>query len=370
MAKGNLFQGMARGKVGDVVFYRMNGVQMSRVRNRAPKNPRSVEQLYQRAVIATVMKAYSAGKIIFDHAFQGYTRGEGNMRRFNSVNANILRANLNTDIGTARPLAQQEGRFVNPKSIVSVPVPGLQISEGTLTNRLFYEGSSETHAWWVRGYNDNETIGQYLARLQTVAGDIYTIVYHVVDTKVLVYQVPNINDNFAKIYNSEFGFIRLIVREPEDASKLVSEMTMEDIFIIENEAPFTQFTPTMQMAKGSVTLREFIKRNEGYIGVVGAIRSRIDVDIRSTAYFRNLEKSYGIASGYVLSAWQDWVNKIGVSDLILEGGDTAQAYETATMNTATGMTAVEEEVAQLANEPIEEGRRRPARHRGTRNAKE
>ena len=72
MAKGNLFQGMGRGKVGDVVFSRLNGEQISRVRNRHPKNPRSNSQLFQRAIMATVMQAYSAGKAIFDHSFEGY----------------------------------------------------------------------------------------------------------------------------------------------------------------------------------------------------------------------------------------------------------------------------------------------------------
>ena len=43
------------------VFSRLNGQQVSRVRNRNPKNPRTNAQLYQRAIMATVMQAYSAG---------------------------------------------------------------------------------------------------------------------------------------------------------------------------------------------------------------------------------------------------------------------------------------------------------------------
>ena len=71
MAKGNMLQGMARGKVGDVVFSRLNGQQISRVRNRQPYNPRTNKQLIQRAIMATVMLGYSAGKEIFNHSFQG-----------------------------------------------------------------------------------------------------------------------------------------------------------------------------------------------------------------------------------------------------------------------------------------------------------
>ena len=75
MSKGNLFQGMARGSVGDVTFTRVNGQQVARVRNRKPKNPRTNKQLYQRAIMATVMRAYSAGRAIFDHSFEGVKFG-------------------------------------------------------------------------------------------------------------------------------------------------------------------------------------------------------------------------------------------------------------------------------------------------------
>ena len=91
MAKGNLFQGMGRGKVGDVVFSRLNGQQIARVRNRNPKNPRTNAQLYQRAIMATVMQAYSAGIAIFDHSFQGKEVGAQNQRRFMALNAKLLR---------------------------------------------------------------------------------------------------------------------------------------------------------------------------------------------------------------------------------------------------------------------------------------
>lgn len=75
MAKGNMFLGMARGKVGDVVFYRADGQQLSRVRNRNPRNPRTNAQLFQRAIMATVVQAYAAGKELFDHSFQGFQSG-------------------------------------------------------------------------------------------------------------------------------------------------------------------------------------------------------------------------------------------------------------------------------------------------------
>lgn len=75
MAKGNLFLGMARKKIGDVVFYRANGEQISRARNRAPKNPRSEKQSVQRMVLATAAKTRSALAGLYNHSFEGVEVG-------------------------------------------------------------------------------------------------------------------------------------------------------------------------------------------------------------------------------------------------------------------------------------------------------
>lgn len=70
MGKGNLLQGMGRGKLGDTVFYRAMGSQMFRVRNRVVKNPKSVGQQIQRSLMATVTKAYSQLQVICNHSFE------------------------------------------------------------------------------------------------------------------------------------------------------------------------------------------------------------------------------------------------------------------------------------------------------------
>lgn len=67
--------GMARKKIGDVVFYRANGEQISRARNRAPKNPRSEKQSVQRMVLATASKTLAALAGLYDHSFEGVQVG-------------------------------------------------------------------------------------------------------------------------------------------------------------------------------------------------------------------------------------------------------------------------------------------------------
>ena len=101
MAKGNLFQGMGRGKVGDVVFSRLNGEQISRVRNRHPKkSPVVIHSCTSAQLWPLSCKRILLVKAIFDHSFEGYAVGAQNQRRFLSLNAKMLRQLVATDINT------------------------------------------------------------------------------------------------------------------------------------------------------------------------------------------------------------------------------------------------------------------------------
>lgn len=91
MAKDNLFLGTARGSVGDVVFSRLNGIQVARVRNRSPRNPQSPAQMVQRIIMSTVGKAYSFMREICNHSFEGFETGQLSQRKFMEVNVGLLR---------------------------------------------------------------------------------------------------------------------------------------------------------------------------------------------------------------------------------------------------------------------------------------
>lgn len=91
MAKDNLFLGTARGSVGDVTFSRLNGVQVARVRNRAPRNPQSPAQMLQRVIMSSVGKAYSFMQNICNHSFENFELGQMSQRKFMEVNVGILR---------------------------------------------------------------------------------------------------------------------------------------------------------------------------------------------------------------------------------------------------------------------------------------
>ena len=134
MAKGNLFLGYGRGKVGDVVFSRQNGEQVTRARNRAPRNPQSPLQMLQRVIMKTTATAYSMLSPICDHAFQGYQTGTPNQSRFAELNVALMRNQMRDAINSGDPeeiLTSQEFNF-SPKSENLPQIRSYVVSEGTL----------------------------------------------------------------------------------------------------------------------------------------------------------------------------------------------------------------------------------------------
>lgn len=88
MGKGNMLLGMTRGAVGDVVFSRLKGQQVSRARNRKPNNPRSSSQMYQRALFSDAVKFYTRGRRnLFQFAFEDKKENESDYNAFMRVNA-------------------------------------------------------------------------------------------------------------------------------------------------------------------------------------------------------------------------------------------------------------------------------------------
>lgn len=322
MAKGNLFQGMARGKVGDVVFSRANGEQISRVRNRHPKNPRSNAQLFQRAIMATIVQAYSAGKAIFDHSFQGYSVGAQNQREFIKRNAKMLRDLIAADINTPIATNQQKGRVVAPG--VSSPVPcKYKISSGTYPQTAFIQDDLYFN---LPEKIENEKVSEYATRVGLIPGDIYTFVMFLVRNEV-AYQSATYDDVLASQNFGDFAYIRLTVKDIAANSEAIT--TISQIFDIEVSKPYLVSVATL----GARNINEQFGISElvtgsGFLGTgaLGLIRSRKDVDLRSESemvvdYGEDAETMYGIASDYLLDTWKAGTSSIGDSDLILEGGD-------------------------------------------------
>lgn len=86
MAKSNMFLGLASGKVGDIVFARSNGQQITRVRV-IPKNPRTGKQQAQRVRMAAVSALYRAAREVIKDSF---TIRQGFESSFNAFARNAI----------------------------------------------------------------------------------------------------------------------------------------------------------------------------------------------------------------------------------------------------------------------------------------
>lgn len=91
MSKGNMLLGHARGKVGDLVFSRQNGQQVTRARAAVVSNPQTTAQMVQRILMNTVSQAYSKMSAIVDHSFEGLKKGQPSMSYFIKTNLAMLR---------------------------------------------------------------------------------------------------------------------------------------------------------------------------------------------------------------------------------------------------------------------------------------
>lgn len=345
MAKGNLFQGMARGVVGDVVFTRQDGQQVSRVRNRVPRNPRSNAQLYQRAIMATIMQAYAAGKAIFDHSFQGYPVGSANQRRFMSLNTKKLRSAVSADVAYGLTGDACEARIVGPG--VNYPVPfKYQVSEGSLTNNIM------TGTGYLQGLSDvaNETIAAWAQRMNLQPDDIFTAVgFNCASGATpadVVYYAPGAGDEFGFQTVCDFMWARLRVKSSvfSDTTVISNAVKWSQIFEYDLESQYTPDLTQRGLEDGIFQGDEL--PHEGELLCAGVIRSRDNQDLRSTCV---LEWSWtgandcGLTTDYLLTAWAAGATKVGDSDLILEGGQiqraAANAARTVAVTTKTDATA-------------------------------
>lgn len=335
MAIGNMFQGQARGKVGDVVFAVRDGKQVSRVRNRRPKNPRTNKQMLQRAVMATVLQAYSAGREIFDHSFQGKSVGEKNQRAFLSKNAKLLRSNLAAEIEAGTTPLNCNVAVVAPGAINPVP-NDYMISEGTYT-QAFFAWNDSNKEYDLPAVLTGETVAQYAVRNGLIEGDIYTFVIFGLSSTTPTFTVNGV-DTPTVAYKPEgqypcaFGFLRLQVKNVSAVTSLASEATMATFFdVTESKNCITDFSgyqPGDAIAISIANLAVMPGIADGQASI-GCIRSRVDQDLRSTSFMHvailnagaESVGRYGIVSAYALQAWQQGTESLGDSDLILEGGD-------------------------------------------------
>lgn len=134
MAKGNLILGTAQKKLGDVVLYRRNGVQQSRVRVRSIANPKTEGQALQRNYMAPVAKFYAPLAGVLERAWEGLNKSQSH-NAFTKANVELARAN---------------GWYVE-KGAGFTPLP-YKVSKGIMDPFTFaYDNVNGGLKWYVHG---------------------------------------------------------------------------------------------------------------------------------------------------------------------------------------------------------------------------
>lgn len=201
MAKGNLFLGTAARSVGDVVMYRREGAQVSRVRVRKIANPKTNAQSIQRNFFSPVAKFFAPLAITLAESFEGLSKSKS-YSKFLKINIKKARSN---------------GWYL-PKGTGFFPLP-YQVSEGTLpTMGYAYDANSSALT---------ATIGTAATAVTTIgglsagfiakgyaAGDIVTIIVAVRDANGNYFPLASqfvIDTDSADTIASSFGSITVAV---------------------------------------------------------------------------------------------------------------------------------------------------------------
>lgn len=136
MAKGNLLLGTAGNSVGDVVMYRREGAQVSRVRVRKIKNPKTDAQSLQRAAFSPVAKFYSPLAIVLERSFEGLSK----MKSYNK----FLKTNIDLARANGWLLPKGTGFFPLPYQVSKGSLPAFKFSLSTNVMRINVAGSGAT----------------------------------------------------------------------------------------------------------------------------------------------------------------------------------------------------------------------------------
>lgn len=213
MARGNIFLGKARGKVGSVVLSKgQRGEMISRAYQPQVLNPKSSSQVLQRALFASATIAGSKLSDLVDHSFDGIKEGQDNRNEFVRLNTNALRA-----------LAKSEGQatvnpFVSAKGSGMIkPAPWI-LSNGSLgvcnvgeylTTSFTIEGleveAGSLAAWkkafpWIKGGAQLTIVSIIRKRNQPVGVSYFVRKYRVVFNSLIdsLPQSSIIGDNLGR----------------------------------------------------------------------------------------------------------------------------------------------------------------------------
>lgn len=331
MAKGIEMNGQLRGKRGGAVYYRSNGVQVSRALAENVSNPNTQPQRIQRMIMATVMQAYSLTKEITDHSFEGIKYKQDSMAFFQRVNANKLRA----QIGAVNPAFTPS--FTAPKVQALIP-NGYTISRGSLSPVPFsFQAGAANTQYPVIGdalaeatLLDEIKLSDFMSILRASAGDMVTLVFF--DGDSVLYSLTDGENDRENIKYVTMRYVRIKFKDTYTEDELIQAVYLGDQ--AENytfkESLFNVAECSNLSLMNDCQIVDIAGQNNlTYPNIdahaIGIIRSRRDGGVwrRSLCEMLcNPGYHYGLSYDAGLLAWENNTNELGSGDWLLNDKKT------------------------------------------------
>ena len=298
MAKSSGFFGLRRGSTKNFTFSELHGEQITKERVTRVKNPRTISQMRQRMLMATVGAAYSYLKAIADHSFEGKTVGQQCMSEFMRVNLNKFRdAALNSNAAYA--FNAYGDKLINPLRYI--------LAKGSLP-ALPYAINAKHQIALTYNVDDASTAEKVYDAMGIKKGDMVTFVW-VVGNSSLVSGV-------FKYTPRQLNIVRL------KADKAGAVATPHDAFSYESN--HADLDINVNLSAGVLTLAS----TEANFGAVILSRQNAGTWLRSNATMvGNKSIITGVSVAYQLATYPI------ESELILNGGEMANEPSVDTLPT-------------------------------------
>lgn len=298
MAKSKGFFGIRSGSTKNFTFSELHGEQITKERVTRVKNPRTISQMRQRMLMATIGAAYSYLKAIADHSFEGKTVGQQNMSEFMRINLNKFR-DAALDSNAAYAFNAYGDKLINPMRYI--------LAKGSLP-AMPYAINAKHQIALTYNVDDASTAEKVYDAMGIKKGDMVTFVW-VVGNASLVSGVFKYNPR-------QLNIVRL------KADKAGAVTTPHDAFSYESN--HTDLDINVNLNAGVLTLAS----TEANFGAVILSRQNAGTWLRSNA---TMVGNKSIITGVSVA------NQLATypieSELILNGGEMANEPSVETLPT-------------------------------------
>ena len=223
MAKSKGFFGIRTGSTKNFTFSELNGEQITKERVSKVKNPRTISQMRQRMLMATIGAAYSYLKAIADHSFEGKTVGQQCMSEFMRLNLNKFR-DAAQDSNAAYAMNAYGDKLINPMRYI--------LAKGSLP-ALPYVANTSNQIELSYNVEDVSTAEKVYDAMGIKKGDMLTFCWVIGNESLVagVFKYTPIQFNIVRLKADKSG----TVATPHDAFTFESNHTDLDINIVFSE---------------------------------------------------------------------------------------------------------------------------------------